>query len=128
VLFIQSGSGAVGHVLVASERIQGYDTQAFLSQQVALSGLDVVLIKSSAHFRLDYAAHATRTPGPAMRMADGGGWSSADLHSHLGGLPATDGNSGRSRPVLPLDALDEESWQALIDREPGMRLPVDAVA
>lgn len=128
VLFIQSGSGAVGHVLVASERIQGYDTQAFLSQQVALSGLDVVLIKSSAHFRLDYAAHATRTPEPAMRMADGGGWSSADLHSRLGGLPATDGNSGRSRPVLPLDALDEESWQALIDREPGMRLPVEALA
>ena len=121
VLYIEGGRGASGHVLVASERIQPYDTQAFLSQQVALDGLDVILLKSSAHFRAAYAPCATWQPGPAIRVADGGGWASPDLRRYIGVLPATDGSAGRTRAVLPFHLLDDSRWSDLIEDEPDMQ-------
>lgn len=107
VLAVQGAGGARGHVLVGSERIQPYDAQAFLSQGVALTGLDVVLLKSSAHFRAAYQPWATHEPGPALRVADGGGWASADWRR----WPCPEG-----RPRLPWSDVSPLAWLDTLDR------------
>jgi len=100
---LEGGLGAVlrigrGRIIVTTERIQAYDINAFLSLGIDLSTRDVVLVKSSAHFRASYAPLAAG----GIVLCDGGGWSSSDLQR----FPFT----GRTKSILPLAGLDEAAW------------------
>jgi microcystin degradation protein MlrC len=100
---LEGGLGAVlrigrGRIIVTTERIQAYDINAFLSIGIELATRDIVLVKSSAHFRASYAPLAAG----GIILCDGGGWSSSDLLR----FPFT----GRMRSILPLADLDEAGW------------------
>jgi microcystin degradation protein MlrC len=91
-----------GRIIVTTERIQAYDVNAFLSLGIDLSARDVVLIKSSAHFRASYTPLAAR-----IVLFDGGGWSSSDLSRFT--------YEGRMRSILPLGRPDKREWDRLVN-------------
>jgi microcystin degradation protein MlrC len=107
---LEGGPGAVlrigaGRIIVTTERIQAYDINAFLSLGIDLTPRDVVLIKSSAHFRASYAPLAAG----GIILCDGGGWSSSDLSRFA--------YEGRMRSILPLADLDKAAWSLRIEEE-----------
>lgn len=109
---LEGGPGAVlrignGRIIVTTERIQAYDVNAFLSLGIDLAARDVVLIKSSAHFRASYAPLATG----GIILCDGGGWSSSDLSR----FPY----AGRIRRILPLASLEKNEWDAMVNEAVG---------
>lgn len=91
-----------GRIIVTTERIQAYDINAFLSLGIDLSARDVVLVKSSAHFRASYTPLAAR-----IFLFDGGGWSSSDLSRFA--------YEGRMRSILPLARLDRNAWDRVVN-------------
>ncbi|WP_431285221.1 M81 family metallopeptidase [Humitalea sp. 24SJ18S-53] len=104
---LEGGPGAVlrignGRIIVTTERIQAYDIQAFLGLGIDLAARQVVLVKSSAHFRASYTGLAAG----GILLCDGGGCSSSDLTR----FPFV----GRMRDILPLRPLDKAAWDARI--------------
>ena len=74
---LDGGPGAVlslgrSRVLIASRRVQAYDINAFHALGVAPEAIDIIAIKSSAHFRASYACLATG----GIVLVDTGGLSS----------------------------------------------------
>jgi len=105
---VDGGAAAVlrigrGRLLVATERVQAYDPEAFRSQHIALEDVEVVLVKSSAHFRAGYTALAHG----GILVADGGGWSTARLTE----FPS----NRRTQPAMPWHAVDDAAWHAHIE-------------
>ncbi|WP_342364345.1 M81 family metallopeptidase [Terrarubrum flagellatum] len=109
---LEGGLGAVlrmgnGRIIVTTERIQAYDVNAFLSLDIDLASRDVVLVKSSAHFRASYAPLAEG----GIILCDGGGWSSSNFTR----FPY----KGRMRRILPLKPMDKREWDAAIEAAIG---------
>lgn len=97
--------GAAGHVIVTTERIQAYDTQAFRSQGVGLEDKAIIHVKSSNHFRTSFTPLATA----GVHVVDSGGFASTDARVFA--------FTGRARRILPLAELDETAWLQMIEAE-----------
>jgi len=107
---LDGGLGAVlrirnGYILVASERIQAYDAEAFDSQGVPTSGNRIIMVKSSGHFRASFEPRATA----GIFLADSLGWSS----SRLSALPYVRVDKRR----LLGGGLTEAEWESETERE-----------
>jgi len=108
---LEGGLGAVlrvgdaGHIVLTTERIQAYDTQAFRSQGVALEGKAIIHVKSSNHFRSAFTPLATN----GVFVVDSGGWASTDARR----FPFT----RRATRILPLADLDRAEWDRQVETE-----------
>jgi microcystin degradation protein MlrC len=94
-----------GYILVGSERIQLYDTEGFVCQDVPISGNRIIAIKSTVHFRAAY----TPLANAGIFMVDSLGWSS----SRLAGL----GHRHVDPRWFDGVALADEDWEAEAERE-----------
>src|SRR5690606_30484709 len=97
--------GEAGHIILTTERIQAYDTQAFRSQGIVLEEKSIIHVKSSNHFRTSYTPLAEA----GVFVVDSGGFASTDARV----FPFT----RRATQILPLKDLSEAEWTALIDAE-----------
>lgn len=97
--------GEAGHIILTTERIQAYDTQAFRSQGIVLEEKSIIHVKSSNHFRTSYTPLAEA----GVFVVDSGGFASTDARV----FPFT----RRATQILPLKDLTEAEWTALIDEE-----------
>lgn len=97
--------GSHGHIIITTERIQAYDTQAFRSQGVVLEDKAIIHVKSSNHFRTSYTPLAEA----GVFVVDSGGFASTDARV----FPFT----RRATRILPLADLDEAAWTAAVEAE-----------
>lgn len=107
---VDGGAGAVlkvgaGYLLVATERIQAYDAEAFRSQSVPLHECRIILVKSTAHFRASFRPLATG----GLILGDSLGWCSPRLSAF--------GYRRLSDQILPRTQLSIQEWTTNIDRE-----------
>jgi microcystin degradation protein MlrC len=94
-----------GMLLVATGRIQAYDVQAFLSQNIDLSAQRFVAIKTSAHFRSSYMPYASA----GIMLVDSLGWAGTEM--------ARFDHHSRRKKILPLQKMDAAQWSSAIQNE-----------
>ncbi|RRH76363.1 M81 family metallopeptidase [Falsigemmobacter faecalis] len=97
--------GEAGHIILTTERIQAYDTQAFRSQGIVLEEKAIIHVKSSNHFRTSYTPLAEA----GVFVVDSGGFASTDARV----FPFT----ARATRILPLKDLSEAEWQGMVEAE-----------
>lgn len=97
--------GEAGHIVVVTERIQAYDTQAFRSQGIDLESKSLIHVKSSNHFRTSFTPLAQN----GVYVVDSGGYASTDARR----FPFT----RRATRILPLADIDKAEWDRQITEE-----------
>ena len=108
---LEGGLGAVlrirdgGHIVIVTERIQAYDTQAFRSMSINLESKAIIHVKSSNHFRTSFTPLAEQ----GVFVVDSGGFASTDATK----FPFTK----RATRILPLAPLDKNEWDSQVTEE-----------
>lgn len=108
---LEGGLGAVlrigdhGHIVLVTERIQAYDTQAFRSLGINLESKAIIHVKSSNHFRTSFTPLAEQ----GVFVVDSGGYASTDATK----FPFTK----RATRILPLASLDRSEWDRQVAEE-----------
>ncbi|MDR6434506.1 M81 family metallopeptidase [Brucella pseudogrignonensis] len=108
---LEGGLGAVlrigehGHIVLVTERIQAYDTQAFRSLGINLESKAIIHVKSSNHFRTSFTPLAEQ----GVFVVDSGGFASTDATK----FPFTK----RATRILPLAPLDKSEWDRQVAEE-----------
>jgi microcystin degradation protein MlrC len=108
---LEGGLGAVlrirddGHIVIVTERIQAYDTQAFRSMGINLESKTIIHVKSSNHFRTSFTPLAEQ----GVFVVDSGGFASTDATK----FPFTK----RATRILPLAPLDKNEWDSQVTEE-----------
>lgn len=108
---LEGGLGAVlrigdhGHIVLVTERIQAYDTQAFRSLGINLESKAIIHVKSSNHFRTSFTPLAEQ----GVFVVDSGGFASTDATK----FPFTK----RATRILPLASFDKSEWDRQVAEE-----------
>lgn len=108
---LEGGLGAVlrigdhGHIVLVTERIQAYDTQAFRSLGINFESKAIIHVKSSNHFRTSFTPLAEQ----GVFVVDSGGYASTDATK----FPFTK----RATRILPLASLDRSEWDRQVAEE-----------
>lgn len=108
---LEGGLGAVlrvrdhGHIVLVTERIQAYDTQAFRSLGINLESKAIIHVKLSNHFRTSFTPLAEQ----GVFIVDSGGYASTDAAK----FPFTK----RATRILPLASLNKSEWDRQVAEE-----------